>query len=144
LYAQQWALAFAEVIDIIAARWKLVLYQKPEGGNAEPEPTPTLLMWRDSLGPLSPSQMREGLRLYLCSESGHFEPSPGDIIANAPAEVADRPRLKVNPACPDCHGLGWRQVKSAEGKPLKRVARCECHTVEYQGKTYQAERQLTE
>jgi hypothetical protein len=126
-------------MDIIAQRWKLVLYQKaPEGG--QPQPAPLLLMWRDSLGPLSPSQMREGLRLYLCSERGSFEPSPGDIIFNAPTDAADRPKKVKDANCMECHGSGFRQVEVESvihpGEKTTRMTDCYCVRIEYAGETY--------
>jgi hypothetical protein len=104
-------------------------------------------MWRDSLNALSPSQMREGLRLYLCTENGHFEPSPGDIITNAPTTASDRPRKVNDPNCPDCSGTGFRTVLVDSvihiGQKAKRVTDCYCTRVEYAGKSYvTAERQL--
>jgi hypothetical protein len=146
LYRQQWAQAFAEVMDIIAQRWKLVLYQKvPEGGEAQP--APLLLIWRDSLNTLSPSQMREGLRLYLCSENGHFEPSPGDIIVNAPTDAFDRPKKVMNPNCQECEGSGLRKVKAKSkihpDKTVFRYTDCFCVRIHYAGEVYTpAQRQL--
>ncbi len=137
LYRSQWAKTFAEVMDIIAARWKLVLYQKRDG---QQEPAPLLIMWRDSLQDQSPLQMREGLRLYMCTENGHFEPSPGDIRANAPERATDRPRKTKNPDCPDCRGTGYRLILVDSiihpGKKAQRVTGCYCVRVEYDGKTY--------
>src|SRR5947209_415261 len=100
-YKRQWGLAFAEVMDILAARFRMILYQ---GKPPEVKPTPMLNLWRESLEDLSPAQMRAGLKNYLNSEAGHFEPSPGDIRASAPAEATDKPRVKAREDCPSCDG----------------------------------------
>ncbi|HLW51267.1 MAG TPA: hypothetical protein VKW06_00360 [Candidatus Angelobacter sp.] len=79
----------------------------------------------------------------MATERGNFKPNPEEIRANAPQDAKDKPRLKINPGCTDCHGMGWRQAKRPDGTPLKGVVRCECSVTEYAGEIYiDAPRQL--
>lgn len=134
LYAEAKVTAVAQLLYLMGQQYNL-------------EITPELTaLWQESLSALTPNQVRDGFMAYLKSESAHFKPAPGDIIANA-GDGKDRPRKIKNPDCPDCRGTGYRMIQvdsiTHPGKKANRVTDCFCVRVEYDGKTYTtADRQL--
>jgi hypothetical protein len=136
-YASAWTIAFAEVMDIIAQKYRLTLWQEESGRR---EPTPLLRMWKEALEELSPSQMRKGLLGYMKSERAGFDPSPGELIAYAPKEATDRPRWRIDQDCEICGGSGWEVKKTAHRRHVDRemsvAVRCRCYRLEYAGNAY--------
>jgi hypothetical protein len=127
---------------LMAEQYSRELLVEIDGRQA---PSPVMRFWRESLQRLSPSQMREGLRLYMKSERGSYKPNPEDIVHNAvdvpaPVQIKDRPVKRMDPNCPECGGSGFRQVevksRTRPGSKIKAVADCYCVRIDYAGKTF--------
>src|SRR5579871_1429541 len=119
LYERAWDQAFNEFMFLMAEEYSLELLIESNGQRV---PSPTVALWREEMAGLSPSQMREGLRVYMRSERRTFEPKPQDIRDNASEVEKDKPQVKRDPNCKWCSGTGWRDVISSCTKN-RRVTR---------------------